>query len=272
MFLAFVLAATFSLPPQKSDAHIGLTAIHLETGRTVSIRGGERFPMGSVYKVPIGIAVLKLVDAGKLTLEQKVTIEPKDFAGGWSPLRDEAKGKAVTRSVGELLELMVSISDNTASDALLKLIGGPKIATTNDVRVDRSEKEIHEDIEKHGADAYTRDVRDTTTPDAMAKLLVRLWRNELGLSKKSHALLVKHMTDSPTGKEKLRAAAPKGWEVAHKSGMMPRTSNDVGILTAPGGKQHIVIAVFATRATSDYAAIDADVAAAARAAIAELMQ
>lgn len=270
MLEAFVLAATLTLPPQQSDAHIGVTAIHLETGRRVSVRGDERFPMGSVYKVPIGIAVLKLVDAGKLTLEQQVTIEPKDFAGGWSPLRDEAKGKAVTRTVAELLELMVSLSDNTASDALLALVGGPRVASTKEVRVDRSEKQIHLDIDKHGAEAYTRDVRDTATPDAMAHLLAALWRNRIGLSKRSHALLLKHMTDSPTGKNKLRAAAPKGWVVAHKSGMMPRTSNDVGILTSPDGKQHIVIAVFATRATSDYAEIDADVASAARVAIAEL--
>jgi beta-lactamase class A len=75
------------------------------------------------------------------------------------------------------------------------------------------------------------------------------------------------MTESPTGQRKLRAAVPKGWTVAHKSGMMPATSNDVGVLTSPDGKTNIAIAIFAKGATSDFPTIDADVAAVTRAVI-----
>ncbi|HEX7151856.1 MAG TPA: class A beta-lactamase [Thermoanaerobaculia bacterium] len=272
MIEALVLAATLTLPPQQSDAVIGVTAVHLESGRRISIRGGERFPMGSVYKFPIGIAVLRQVDSGKLSLTQEVTVQPKDFyPRGWSPLRDEAKGQPVTRTVGQLLELMVSISDNTASDVLLALVGGPKAATRPNVRIDRSEKEIMTDIAKDGDAAYGTDPRDTTTPDAMADLLVSFWKTREGLSPASHALLLKHLTDSPTGERKLRAAVPEGWSVAHKSGMMPQTSNDVGILTSPDGKHHIVIAVFAKQSTSEYKVIDADVAAVTRAVIAHFL-
>ena len=277
MIATLVLAAALTLPPQKSDAFIGVTAIHLESGRRVSVRGAEHFPMGSVFKFPIGLAVLKLVDDGKLSLDRKITIEPKDFSVGWSPLRDAAKGKPVTRTIGELLELMVSRSDNTACDTLLKLAGGGAAVTrrmsdlgVQHIRVDRTEKQISADIARAGADAYTRDVRDSSTPDAMADLLVRFWRGRDGLSRASHALIFKHLTDSPTGERKLRAAAPAGWSVAHKSGMMPQTSNDVGILTSPDGKQHIAIAIFATRSANDHATMDVDVAAVARAVIAEL--
>ena len=72
--------------------------------------------MGSVYKFPIVLAALQRVDAGTLKLDQKITIEPKDFSPGWSPLRDEAKKQADHDHVRELLRYTVSISDNTACD------------------------------------------------------------------------------------------------------------------------------------------------------------
>lgn len=273
--ITLILAAALTLPPQQSDAVIGVTAIHLESGKRVSVRGTERFPMGSVYKFPIGLTVLKRVDSGTLSLARNVTIQPKEFAGGWSPLRDEAQGKPVTRTVGELLELMVKMSDNTASDTLLKLVGGPLPVTTRmaelnaaAIRIDRSEKQIEKDLKgPDGTARYTRDVRDTSTPDAMAELLVTFWNRRDGLTPESHALLLRHMAESPTGERKLRAGVPKGWTVAHKSGMMPATSNDVGVLTSPDGKTNIAIAIFAKGATSDYPTIDADVAAVTRAVL-----
>lgn len=280
MITTFFLAATlFTMPAQKSDAVIGVTAIHLETGERISVRGSQHFPMGSVYKFPIALAVLRRVDSGALSLKQPVTIEPHQFvAGGYSPIRDEAKGKAVTLTVGELLEAMADWSDNTATDVLLQLIGGPRTVSTRmaelgaaRVRVDRSESEIHRDLKQSGyEDRYAGDVRDSATPDAMADLLRTFWLGRDGLSRESHALLVKHMIASPTGHRKLRAALPDGWTLAHKSGQMPRTSNDVGILISPDGKQHIAIAIFTTNAKDDVKIVDADIVAVTRAVLAQL--
>lgn len=278
--LELILAAILVLPPQKSDAVIGVSAIHLETGKRLSVRNVERFPMGSVYKFPIALAVLKRVDGGTLSLGQVVTIEPQDFAPGWSPLRDAAHKHPIVLTLGELLEHMVSQSDNTASDALLKIVGGPVAVTTrlaelgsSGVRVDRSEKQMARDIRKPGGvEQYAIDARDTSTPDGMAELLEAFWKGRDGLSRESHALLVELMTKSPTGARKLRAALPAGWSVAHKSGSMPGTSNDVGVLTSPDGKQHIAIAIFSKRAKSPDAEVDADIAATARKVIAELAQ
>lgn len=276
--ISLLLAAALVLPPQKSDATIGVTAINLETGQRVSVRGTERFPMGSVYKFPIGLAALKRVDSGTLSLQREVVVEPKEFAPGWSPLREEAHGKPIKRTVGELLELMVKTSDNTASDVMLRLTGGPHAVSTRmaelnaaQVRIDRSEKQIAKDIDKGGVQTYTNDVRDTATPDAMADLLVTFWKKRDGLSPESHALLMRHMVESPTGGRKLRAAAPEGWKVAHKSGAMPATSNDVGILSSPDGKTNIAIAIFAKGSTNDFETMDADIAAVTRAVLKALV-
>jgi beta-lactamase class A len=274
--LTLILAATLTLPPQKSDAILGVSAIHLESGKRVSVRGSARFPMGSVYQFPIGLTVLKRVDAGTLDLNSEVTIQPRDFAPGWSPIRDQANGKPVTLTIGQLLEAMVKMSDNTASDALLKLVGGPSLVTARlvelnapPIRVDRSETQMSVDLHApNGVDHYAADPRDTATPDAMADLFVTFWNKSDGLSPNSHALLLEHMTKSTTGPRKLRSILPSGWTLAHKTGSMPGTSNDAGILTSADGKEHIVVAIFTRAAkTSNDVTVDADIANAARAVL-----
>ena len=249
--LAIVLAALLQVPPQVSDATFGVTAIHLETGERLSIRGDERFPMGSVYKFPIALAVLHRVDAGELSLEQQITIEPGDFSPGHSPLRDEANGQPATKSVRELLRYMVSLSDNTACDVFLRMLGPDSVNARlaaigiTGVRVDRTEKQMSADLkESGGVERYARDPRDTTTPDAMASLMTEFWRGNDGLSKESHDLLVHWMTVTPTGPRRVKAGLPAGATFVHKTGTMPGTTNDAGVIVSPDGKQHIVIAVF----------------------------
>ncbi|HEV7766876.1 MAG TPA: class A beta-lactamase [Thermoanaerobaculia bacterium] len=278
--ITFVLAALLTLPPQSSDAVIGVAAIHLESGRSVGVRGTERFPMGSVYKFPIVIAALQRVDAGTLKFDQTITIDPKDFSPGWSPIRDDAKGKPVTLTVRELLRSTVSISDNTASDATVRLLGGPaaiqKVMNTLGVpgiRIDREERTIAKHLdEPNGRKNYASDVRDSSTPDEMAKLLVAFFHRRNGLSKASHDLLMQWMIDTPTGVRRIKAVVPKGSVVAHKTGSMPGTVNDVGIVTAPDGKDHVVIVVLSKAGTSEEKLREDDVAAAAKAAYAALME
>ncbi|HYI09244.1 MAG TPA: class A beta-lactamase [Thermoanaerobaculia bacterium] len=275
--LELILAAALTLPPQKTDTVIGITAVDLESGKRVSMRGSERFPMGSVYKVPIALATLRLVDIGRLRLDQEVTIEPKDFSPGWSPLRDKANGQPVTVTVRELLRQTVAISDNTTSDALLRLIGGPTVVTTRmaelsfgGIRIDRSEKEMARDLRAPGGvERYAMDARDTTSPDDMAGLLTALWKGRDGLSKESHDLLVHWMTVTQTGPRRLKAAIP-GATIIHKTGTMPGTTNDAGIVVSEDGKKAVVIAIFTKRCTKEDELCEDDLAAAAREAYIEV--
>ncbi len=247
--LALILAAQLVLPPQVSDATFGVTAVHLETGKRVSIRGGERFPMGSVYKFPIAIAALKRVDAGTLRLDDSVTIA--DFSPGHSPLRDEAKGKPIAKTNRELLRYMVSLSDNSACDHYIRTLGLRALNTHSGIRIDRPEIEIAADIKRDGAARYATDARDTASPDAMADLLVAFGNRREGLSKVSHDLLVHWMTVTPTGPKRVKAGLPAGATFVHKTGTMPGTTNDAGIIISPDGKQHIVIAIFGKASKRD---------------------
>ena len=78
---------------------IGYSALDLDTGRTVSHHAGQRFPMGSVFKFPLALTVLHLVDEKKLDLDHSYTIQPAEFSPGYSPIRDGAHGQAVTMTL-----------------------------------------------------------------------------------------------------------------------------------------------------------------------------
>lgn len=229
------------------DSTVGVAALNIDTGRRISIRGGERFPMGSVYKLPIAMEFLRQVDGGKFRLKDEVTIQPADFSPGHSPIRDKAKGKTVKLTLGSLLEAMLGESDNTASDALLRLVTPAAVTKrmrdlrVGAVRIDRTEKQMAEDIKARGEAAYAADARDTASPDAILELLTRVVRRQDGLTAASRNLMLKIMTDSP--RNRIKAGLPPKVVVAHKSGQMPGTRNDVGIVTAPDGTL-ILIAVF----------------------------
>ena len=108
-----------------AKGNVGVAAEVLETGDTVSLKAADRFPMQSVYKLPIAMAFVKQIDEGKYKLEQRIRIEKSDFVrvGMASPIRDRnPNGAELTTQ--EILKFAVSDSDGTASDVLFKLLGG----------------------------------------------------------------------------------------------------------------------------------------------------
>jgi beta-lactamase class A len=271
-----------NLDVSAAQGKVGIGVLDLNSGQSWFLNGKQRFPMQSVYKLPSAIAVLKQVDEGKISLKQLVTIMRQDFAPGWSPIIKEFKGDRVQIPLRNVLESSVGISDNTAADALVRLLGGPQQVNAilgklqiRNIRVDRLEQQMQpesvglknfqpeladeqkykEAVEKipdrdkkAALQKYLSDPRDTATPEAMVDLLAKLNSNQL-LSENSTALLLKIMTDSPTGQKRLKAGLPENWSIAHKTGTgadvlgINTATNDVGIATSPDGKR-VAIAVF----------------------------
>ncbi|WP_309739211.1 class A beta-lactamase [Chamaesiphon sp. OTE_20_metabat_361] len=239
---------------KTAQGRMGVTATVLETGESVSLNGNQRFPMQSVYKFPIAMAVLDRVDRGKLKLDQKIRIEASDVVRGSQILDQKAIGVELTLT--ELLKYMVSSSDNTACDVLLRLVGEPKIVTqylrglgVKDIVVANTEQELR----KNPAVQY----RNDATPDAAVGLL-RTFHEGKGLSTSSQALLRRLMTETTTGKQRIRGLLPKGTVVAHKTGTsatvkgVTAATNDVGIVTLPNG-QNLAIAVFVSDSPAEAA-------------------
>jgi beta-lactamase class A len=246
---------------------VGVTAIVLETGESVTLNENQRFPMQSVYKFPIAMAVLAQVDQGKLKLDQKVRVEASDIVQHSRILDRNSQG--VELSLTELLKYMVSESDNTACDVLLRLVGEPKIVTqylrglgVNDIVVANTEKELGQDT----AVQY----RNYATPDA-AVVLLRAFHEGKGLSKSSQALLQRLMTETSTGIKRIKGLLPDGTVVAHKTGTsstvngVTAATNDVGLVTLPNGR-HLAIAVFISDSKANDAIREEVIAKVAKAA------
>ncbi len=265
-----------------AQGNVGIGVLDINTGKSWFHNGNQRFPMQSVFKLPVGIVVLKLVDESKVSLDQLVTISRQEFAPGWSPILKEIRGNSGQFTVRDLLERSVGSSDNTAADALVRLVGGTEKVTAilhqmniEGIRVDRLERQLQPDcvgltnfrpelvdeqkyaqavekipdaVKQAALERYLTDPRDTATPEAMVNLLAKLQARQL-LSETSTTLLLKIMTDSPTGQQRLKAGLPKDWSIAHKTGSGPEVlgvgtaTNDVGMINSPTGKQ-VAIAVF----------------------------
>jgi len=252
---------------QAARGRVGVTATVLETGESVTLNGDQQFPMQSVYKFPIAMAVLAQVDQGKLKLDQKIRVEASDVLQGSRILDEKSQGREF--SLAELLKYMVSESDNTASDVLLRQVGEPRIVTeylrglgVNNIVVANTEKELGQDT----AVQY----RNYATPDA-AVVLLRAFHEGKGLSKSSQALLLQLMTETTTGPKRIKGLLPDGTVVAHKTGTsstvngVTAATNDVGLVTLPNGR-HMAIAVFVSDSGANDAVREEVIAKVAKAA------
>jgi beta-lactamase class A len=262
---------------------IGVSAIHIESGRRVSVNGDMRFPMASVYKVPITVQLLARVDQGEVKLDQMVEVKPSDIRPNGT-IRSLLSKPGLTLSVRNLLELMLLVGDNSAADLLLRLAGGPQAVTArmraldiNGIDVSRPELNVLADsvgirlppesertpelldklyeattpeTRKEAAAKWNADPRDASTPDAMAALLVRIHRKDL-LKPESAELLLDGLLRNQDGDTRLKGMLPPGTVVAHKMGSIGGSTNDVGVITLPDTAGHIAIAVFVKSSDKD---------------------
>lgn len=248
-----------------SGGLLGMAALDLDTGVLVGWRAKERFPMMSVYKLPIAIRALAMMEGGALPFRKWFKLEPSDYSPGYSPLRDQFPD-GVVRTAGQLVELMVRESDNVASDFVLGKVGGPKVVsplmsrlTQGGIRVDRTEEEMNADFEKLGAKAFVDDGRDSATPEAMTMLLVMVEGRRL-LQPKTTDTLIRWMTQTKTGEKRIKALLPPGVTVWHKTGTggtkdgVCLGTNDAGVMMPPGGAGRIALTVFVKLSTKDRAA------------------
>ncbi|QPF86165.1 class A beta-lactamase [Bradyrhizobium genosp. L] len=254
------LQQEFARIEQGTGGRLGIAVLDTETGARASLRGDERFPMCSTFKALATAAVLRRVDRGESSLDQRVQFEAKDIQP-YSPVTKEHVASGMT--LAEICEAAITQSDNTAGNMILREIGGPAGFTSffraigdNVSRLDRWEVALNE--------AVPGDERDTTSPTAMLKNLQRVLLGDV-LSAASRRRLTDWMVANKTGDTRLRAGLPKDWRVADKTGTGERgTYNDIGVFWPPGRKP-IVVTVYLTGATAPLADCNAAIAKVARA-------
>ena len=226
-----------------ADGDIGVAVVHVESGRMADCEGAQQLPLYSVYKLPLAITVLKEVEQKNLALEKKVRVTLADVAPG-SQFNTDLWRQPEEKTVAELLEFSIVRSDNTSSDKLLGLIGGPTSVTARMRALGFANIDIKYSSREFAAH---RDKPNTGTASDFAQLLVKLQKGEL-LQPPQLSLLLGFMERARTGGERrLRANLPAGTQVADKTGTGDDTTNDVGLITLPDGKGHLAIAVLITR-------------------------
>lgn len=271
------LMAEFARFATLTDGTVGIAVRDLGTGETLAYNGDTLFPMASTYKVAVAAKILSLLDAGSLSLEEKL---PR--LGRPVPVRT-------------LLEMSLTLSDNDATDALVARAGGPQAvndwvhaAGIKGLRVDSNTRDLlarakvpgtgfgDEAAMESGLSSAQRDARDmpnigfaadprdTATPRAMDDLLGAIRQGRV-LQPQTSALMLSIMERCKTGKARLRAMLPPGTRIAHKTGTLNGLGNDTGIVTLPDGRM-FVISVFVMKDHRGHEMRDRIMAEAARAA------
>lgn len=238
---------------------VGVAIVGGDGRDEVVINGHRRFPMQSVFKYHIGLAMMTEIDEGRFSLDQKIEIKKSELLPGlWSPIR-EAFSEGTTMSIAEILEYTVSQSDNVGCDVLLRLLGGPEAVErfvkrygVKDISI-----RINEETMQSNWDMM---YQNWTTPKAANDVLKKFYENKKKLlSQKSYDFLWKVMRETSTGPKRLKGQLPAGTIVAHKTGYsgahkttgIYAAVNDIGIVYLPNGK-HFYISVFVTDSKEDF--------------------
>ncbi|MGB7731490.1 MAG: class A beta-lactamase [Candidatus Acidiferrum sp.] len=233
-------------------------------------------PMQSVFKLPLALTALHLVEQGRFPLDQ-----PMNFFLGdrilpytYSPLQDKYPEAGVEVPLQELLRLSTSLSDNVAADMVLQLVGGPSAVNSymasigvTGFHMESSEHALHYDP--------TAQYRNWFEPAGAVEML-RLISDGSALTPEHTQLLLKWMRDTPHGAHQLKGNLPAKTIVMHKTGSsgtvngMTAVTNDIGLITLPDGRR-MAIAVFMTDSSADDATRDGVIARIAKAAYDEAL-
>ena len=227
-------------------------------------------PMQSVYKLPLALTILHQVEQGKFSLDKQISFRREDriLPKPYSLLQDKYPNGGVDVPLQTLLQMTVTLSDNTAADILLRLAGGPKAVSEyiaslgiTGFHLQDGERELHRDP--------SLQFRNWFEPQGAVRLLRRIGDHSL-LTAEHNQLLLSWMRPA-TASKRLQDDLPEGTSVAHKSGTsdvdngIAHATNDIGLITLPDGRL-LAIAVFVTDSTADEATREKVIARIGRAA------
>ncbi len=234
---------------KQAKGTVGVAVIGIENHDTITINNNYKYPMQSVYKFPLALYVLRKVDEGKLSLDQKIHLTKENLLPNtWSPLHKKYPNANVDVALCEVLTYTITESDNNGCDILFQLVGGT--ANVNkyvhslgikEMSIAATEKEMHS--------AWNVQYKNYSTPLAMGKLFCKFAIDSI-LSSSNKDFLWNLLTKNVFGTNRIPALLPVGTIVAHKTGTsdvndkgIAAATNDAGIVTLPNGK-HYAIVVF----------------------------
>jgi beta-lactamase class A len=221
----------------------------LETGEEIAINADKQMDTMSVIKIPLMVEAFRQIEAGKFSLEDKMTVKDADKRPGTGVIRSLDPGAVLT--IKDLLTLMIIVSDNTATDLIYEKVGGPgpvnqlmqSYGLKNTRATGTAEVWFKALAAAPSRDQFHADGKTPfgwSSPRDIGKLLEMMQQGQAVSKSASHQML--EMMRGQVYSSRL----PKyvtGFRVPHKTGdFLPYIANDVGILESPN--RNIVISVF----------------------------
>ena len=266
---------------KRFEGTLGVAVKHLGTSESASMNGDELFPTASVFKIPVIVEFYRQLESGAVSLDEKITLMDGDKVPGSGILKELSEGLEISYS--DLLELMMVLSDNTATDLVVERVGKERVnATLRELGLEKTlvvadcrdvlfdlvglshlpdeEKTIASFNEKArgarmgGTWSLGVEENDVTTPDEMLRLLEMIVDGEAA-SRESCDAILEIMGKCQTGIYRISKYLPREEiEFAHKTGSLPGVRNDVGIVTHLKTGQRYVICCFTKDAEDVYSA------------------
>lgn len=217
-----------------------LEIMDLSSGVHVGYNAGASMPAASTIKVPVMVEVFRQLSQGRFDLRRRVTLLARDKDWGSGELCDASVGS--THTVAELLSKMIDISDNTATNMLIRLVGRSSInASMTELGLDHTR--LHNDVRTAGW-SIRSELR--SSPSDMVHLLSLMARHQL-VDEWSSKEMISILEDDQFN-TLIPAPLPDDVTIAHKTGSLFDTLNDVGIVYAD--QSPYVIAVMTTGLSS----------------------
>ena len=207
----------------RIDGVVGMAAMDLATGRTVSVNGDAVFPQASAIKIPIMIAMFAAAREGKFRLDDSLDLTSKDGVGGSGHLAAQLKKAAVKLTVRELITAMIQTSDNTATNRCIAMAGMDRVNRTLD-QLDLVNTRLRR-VMLDSAAAH-RNEENVSTPLEMVRLVTRLYRNEVAPPEDTREMLA----IMKLVKGGMRKAIPPAVEISSKTGSVSGVSCETGIV------------------------------------------
>jgi len=286
-----------AIAPARGD--VGVAIKHLESGQEIGLKADEPYPMASTFKLPILVELHAQAKTGAVKWDEVYQLQPADqhLGSGDIPVFFDLPG--VGMSLRNVANMMMMISDNSATDILLARVGGAAKVTArmrdlglNGIRVDRSTQELildfggqdterlkgmllremrplmqqspNDDASRLARETkFANDPRDQATPRDMNRLLEMIWRGQVVDSESSNAIL-ELMKRCRTGGARIKGLLPANTVVAHKTGSIGGTINNVGIIYLPHNAGHVAISVLSKRTRAETATVERVIAEIAR--------
>ncbi|TAG88190.1 MAG: serine hydrolase [Oscillatoriales cyanobacterium] len=227
--LAALKTQVQALATENPTLTAGIFLVDLDSGSYLNFNGDTTFASASTIKVPILVAFFQAVDDGKVRLDQTLTLRAEDIVGGSGEMQDQAPGKKY--SALEIARKMIVVSDNTATNMMIDLLGGAEVLNQHFATWGLRATVLNNKLpDLEGT--------NTTSPKDLINIIAQIDRGNL-VSVKSRDRIFQIMQQT-----KNDSLLPKGLGaeaiIAHKTGNINTLLADAGMVDLPNGKRYLV--------------------------------